>query len=50
MTDFTPFNSVTVAIMKGQAAVKGSFVLESGEDRGAVSDEERSYLRAFNGN
>ena len=30
--------------------MKGKFVLEGGEDRGAVSDEERSYLRAFNGN
>ena len=50
MTDFTPFNSVTEVIMKGQAAVKGKFVLESSEDGGAVSDEERSYLRTFNGN
>ena len=35
--------------MKGQMAVKGGFVLESGDDGGALTDDERSYLRAFNG-
>ena len=50
MTTFTSFNSVAEVIMKGQVAVKGGFISESGEDGGAVSDEERSYLRAFNGN
>ena len=50
MTDFIPFTSIADAIMKGQVAVKGCFTLESGMDRNAVSDEERNYLRIFNGN
>ena len=35
--------------MKGQSAVKGGFLLESGDEGGALTDNERSYLRAFNG-
>ena len=50
MTDFTPFASITDTYMKGQQAVKGSFVLDEGKDGNAVSEEEKSYLRIFNGN
>ena len=50
MTDFTPFASIVDAYMKGQQAMKGSFVLDEGMDRNAVSEEEKSYLRIFNGN
>ena len=50
MTDFTPFASIVDAYMKGQQAMKGSFVLDKGMDRNAVSEEEKSYLRIFNGN
>ena len=50
MTNFTPFNSITYVIMKGQVAVKGCFTLESGMDGNTMSDEERNYLRIFNGN
>ena len=44
MADLTPFSSITDAIMKGQQAVKGSFILENGMDGNAVSDEEKNYL------
>ena len=36
--------------MKGQQAVKGGFVLDKGMDGNAISEEEKSYLRTFNGN
>ena len=44
MTEFTPFNSITEVIMKG------NFMLESSEEGGTMSNEERSYLWVFNGN
>ena len=50
MTDPTPFASIAEAYMKGQQAVKGGFVLESGMDENAISEEEKGYLRTFNGN
>ena len=50
MMDFTPFASIADTYMKGQQAVKGSFVLDEGMDGNAVSEEEKSYLRIFNGN
>ena len=49
MTDFTPFASIAEAYIKGQQAVKGSFVLDEGMDGNAVSEEEKSYLRILMG-
>ena len=48
--DPTPFASIAEAYMKGQQAVKGGFVLDSGMDGNAISEEEKSYLRTFNRN
>ena len=50
MADPTPFSSIADVIMKGQQAVKGSFILETGMDGNTVSDEEKNYLRMFNAN
>ena len=44
MADLIPFTSIADVIMKGQQAVKGSFILETGMDENAVSDEEKNYL------
>ena len=44
MADLTPFSSITDAIMKGQQAGKGSFILETGMDGNTVSDDEKNYL------
>ena len=44
MAPYNPFQSVSEAILHAQAAVKGSFVLESGDEGGALTDNESSYL------
>ena len=50
MMDPTPFTSIAEAYMKGQQAVKGGFILDRGMDGNAISEEEKGYLRTFNGN
>ena len=44
MAPYNPFQSVSKAILLVQAATKGGFVLESGDEGGALTDDERSYL------
>ena len=39
MAPYNPFQSVSKAIIHVQAAVKGSFVLESGDEGVALTDD-----------
>ena len=48
MAPYNPFQSVSEAILHAQAAVKGGFVLESGNEGTALTNDESFYLRAFN--
>ena len=43
-----PPMSVSVAIRQAQTAIKGDFLLHSGEFRGNPSEEEKTYIQVFN--
>ena len=47
MAPYNSYQSVSKAILHAQAAVKGSFELETGDEGSALTDDENSYLRGL---